>query len=99
MYILTISTIFPGHRYYDLRGSDESSSSILFIIHTATAILHSSTISGTDFWVPTAGPMWMMLSPAPPLLETLSIRAFPVGQPAIDSFRTYPCSPTSSYPT
>jgi hypothetical protein len=37
-----------------------NSSSILFIIHMATAILHSSTIFGTDFWVPTEIPMRMM---------------------------------------
>ncbi|MGC2080455.1 MAG: hypothetical protein WA728_31480, partial [Xanthobacteraceae bacterium] len=51
--ISTINTISPDRRFYDLRGSDESSGSILFIIHTATAILLSLTIFGTDFWVPT----------------------------------------------
>ena len=35
----------------DLRGSDESSSSILCITYMATAILPSSTIFGTDFSV------------------------------------------------
>ncbi len=60
----TSNTISPGHRFYDLRGSEESSSYILFIIHMATAILPSSTIFGTDFWVPTEVPMRMMLSQA-----------------------------------
>jgi hypothetical protein len=34
-----------------LFGLGESSSYILFIINMATAILPSSTIFGTDFWV------------------------------------------------
>jgi hypothetical protein len=44
-----INIISPGRRFYDLSGSGESSSFILFIIHMATAILPSSTIFGTDF--------------------------------------------------
>jgi hypothetical protein len=39
MYILTINTISPDRHFYDLRGLDESSSSISFIIHMVTAIL------------------------------------------------------------
>ena len=44
----------------DLRGSDESSSSILCITYMATAILPSSTIFGTDFSVLTEILMQMM---------------------------------------
>jgi hypothetical protein len=51
MYILTSNTIQQDLRFYDLLGSGESSSYISFIIHVATAILPSSTIFGTDFWV------------------------------------------------
>jgi hypothetical protein len=39
------------------------------------------------------------VEPGPPFNRDLSIHAFRVGQPAIGSFRTYPCSSTSSYPT
>ena len=60
MYILTNNTIQKDHGFYDLLGSGESSSYILFIIHMATAILPSSTIFGTDFWVLTEILMRMM---------------------------------------
>ena len=61
--IITAATSFAAHVYldkqyhtagscfYDLLGLGESSSYILFIINMATAILPSSTIFGTDFWV------------------------------------------------
>jgi hypothetical protein len=39
------------------------------------------------------------VEPGTPFNRDLSIRAFRVGQLAIGSFRTYPCSPTTSYPT
>jgi hypothetical protein len=64
MYILTINTTFLDHRFCDLHGSEESSSSILFIIHTTTAILRSSTIFGTDSLVRIEIPMRTMLSQA-----------------------------------
>src|ERR1700682_2247245 len=51
MYILTSNITQQDHRFYDLLGSGKSSSYISFIIHMATAILPSSTIFGTDFWV------------------------------------------------
>ena len=49
MYILKINIIPPSRRFYDLRGSDESSIFILSIIHMAIVILPSSTIFGTNF--------------------------------------------------
>jgi hypothetical protein len=60
MYISTSNTISPGRPFYDLLGSGESSNSILFIINMPTAISPSSTIFGTDFWVPTEVPMRVM---------------------------------------
>jgi hypothetical protein len=60
MYILRSNTISPGRRFYDLLGSGESSSSILFIINMPIAILPSSIIFGIDFWVLTEIPMRMM---------------------------------------
>src|SRR5215475_7584033 len=56
-YILTINIIPPRRRFYDLHGSDESSSFILYIIHMAIAILPSSTIFGTNFSVRIEIPM------------------------------------------
>jgi hypothetical protein len=80
MYISIINTISPRRRFYDLHGSGESSSSILFIIHTATAILPSSTIFGTNFWVRTEIPLWMMLSPEPSLTRGLVDQRLPCRQ-------------------
>ena len=57
MYILIINIMLPGRRLYDLHGSDESSSFILFIIHMAIVILASSTIFGTNFSVRIEIPM------------------------------------------
>ena len=56
-FILTINIIPPDLRCYDLHGSDESSSFILFIIRMAIAILPSSTIFGTNFSVRIEIPM------------------------------------------
>src|SRR5271155_4590598 len=60
MCVSTCNTIQQDHRFCDLLGSGESGSYILFIIRTATAILPSSTIFGTDFWVLTEILMRMM---------------------------------------
>src|SRR5271169_882133 len=57
MYISIINIISPRRRFYDLHGSGENNSCTSFTIHMATAILPSSTIFGTDFSVPTEGPM------------------------------------------
>ena len=74
--IITALVSFCAHVYLDnqyhivgspllrFAGSGESSSTILFIIYMAIAILPSSTISGTDCWVPIEIPMRIMSSQA-----------------------------------